>query len=163
MKIYFFTCSYFRVLYSVLHLKNSSNINSRKNFDDLPSIYTLSAPRLRTTTQFLESRAKFSFLITWRVLPPQWRNNSLHVLERDRKKYRKKTNKQTKKVVDYICSIFRFATQMTFNEGYKRKIAPVEGLCCKPKLGQIYFTTLYLFSFFIFSITLPAVMIILLF
>ena len=26
-------------------------------------------------TQFLDSRAKLSFQITWRVLPPQWRNN----------------------------------------------------------------------------------------
>ena len=45
------------------------------------NIHIRSAPRPNdypgTTTQFLDSCAKFSFQITRRVFPPQWRNNFL--------------------------------------------------------------------------------------
>ena len=40
IKAYFFTCSYFRILYSVLHLKDSST-SIRVKLDDLNSIHTL--------------------------------------------------------------------------------------------------------------------------
>ena len=40
IKAYFFTCSYFRILYSVLHLKDSST-SIHVKFDDLHSIHTL--------------------------------------------------------------------------------------------------------------------------
>ena len=40
IKAYFFTCSYFRILYSVLHLKDSST-SIRVKLDDLNSIHRL--------------------------------------------------------------------------------------------------------------------------
>ena len=52
IKAYFFTCSYFRILYSVLHLKDSStSIRVKIRWSRL-NPYTWSAARLRTTTQF---------------------------------------------------------------------------------------------------------------
>ena len=39
-KAYFFTCSYFRILYSVIHLKDSST-SIRVKLDDLNSLHTL--------------------------------------------------------------------------------------------------------------------------
>ena len=63
-----------------LHLKNSSASICVK----ISMIYTQSThlisstmPRLQTTTQFQDYGAKFSSQITWRVFPPQWRNNFL--------------------------------------------------------------------------------------
>ena len=67
IKVYFFTCSYFRILYSVLHLKDSStSIRVKIRWSTL-NLHTWSAPRLRTTTQssktqssVLRSRDEFS-------------------------------------------------------------------------------------------------------
>ena len=61
-------------------LKEFININSRKNFDYLYSIYTLDqlhdSERLHSSYSLLDSCTKISSQITWRV-PPQWRNNFL--------------------------------------------------------------------------------------
>ena len=72
IKAYFFTCSYFRILYSVLHLKDSST-SMRAKLDDLNSIHTL--VQLNISERLHSSNKKLSFQITWRVFPPQWRNN----------------------------------------------------------------------------------------
>ena len=60
------------------------------------------------------------------------------------------------KVVNYICPIFQFATQ----RGLWKKnewLAPVEGLCYKPKY-RANIIHHFIFVFFIyFSITLPTV------
>ena len=71
-KAYFFTCSYFRILCSVLHLKDSST-SMRAKLDDLNSIHTL--VQLNISERLHSSNKKLSFQITWRVFPPQWRNN----------------------------------------------------------------------------------------
>ena len=74
LKVYFFTCSYFRIMYSVLHLKDlSTSIRVKIRWSTL-NLHTRSAPRLRTTTQFLDSRTKLSSQITWRVFLPLWRD-----------------------------------------------------------------------------------------
>ena len=72
IKAYFFTCSYFRILYSVLHLKNSST-SMRAKLDDLNSIHTL--VQLNISERLHSSNKKLIFQFTWRVFPPQWRNN----------------------------------------------------------------------------------------
>ena len=72
IKAYFFTCSYFRILYSVLHLKDSST-SMRVKLDDLNSIHTL--VQLNISERLHSSNKKLSFQITWRVFAPQWRNN----------------------------------------------------------------------------------------
>ena len=85
MKVYFFTCSYFRILYAVIHLKDSStSIRVNIQWSTL-NLHTWSAPLLWTTTQFLDSPAKFSFQITWRIFPPQWRNYFLTRRRKERK------------------------------------------------------------------------------
>ena len=69
LKVYFFTCSYFRILYSVLHLKNSPTSTRVKCRWSTLNLHSRSAPRLRTTTLFQDSCTKLSSQITWRVLP----------------------------------------------------------------------------------------------
>ena len=46
IRVYFFTCSFFRILYSVLHTKGFIDINSRKN----SMIYTQSTHFISSTT-----------------------------------------------------------------------------------------------------------------
>ena len=61
IKAYFFTCSYFRILYSVLHLKDSST-SMRAKLDDLNSIHTL--VQLNISERLHSSNKKLSFQIT---------------------------------------------------------------------------------------------------
>ena len=61
IKAYFFTCSYFRILYSVLHLKDSST-SMRVKLDDLNSIHTL--VQLNISERLHSSNKKLSFQIT---------------------------------------------------------------------------------------------------
>ena len=61
IKAYFFTCSYFRILYSVLHLKDSST-SMRSKLDDLNSIHTL--VQLNISERLHSSNKKLSFQIT---------------------------------------------------------------------------------------------------
>ena len=58
IKAYFFTCSYFRILYSVLHLKDSST-SMRAKLDDLNSIHTL--VQLNISERLHSSNKKLSF------------------------------------------------------------------------------------------------------
>ena len=64
-------------LYCVLHLKNSATSIRAKILMIHTRLHTRPAPRLRTTTQFQDSRTKIISQITWWVFPPQWRNNFL--------------------------------------------------------------------------------------
>ena len=61
IKAYFFTCSYFRILYSVLHLKDSPT-SMRAKLDDLNSIHTLA--QLNISERLHSSNKKLSFKIT---------------------------------------------------------------------------------------------------
>ena len=61
IKAYFFTCSYFRILYSVLHLKDSST-SIRVKLDDLNSIHTLDQLNISERLHSSKTLAKSSVL-----------------------------------------------------------------------------------------------------